>query len=106
MAATQQIDAVPTLRAGQWESGNSDSWGDVYNPSTGQKIARVPLCSAEEAGKVVEAAADALPGWSNTPAIERARILFRFRGLMEQHFEQPVIRFAVPTNATTATSCS
>lgn len=88
MAATQQIDAVPTLRAGQWESGNSDSWGDVYNPSTGQKIARVPLCSAEEAGKVVEAAADALPAWSNTPAIERARILFRFRGLMEQHFAQ------------------
>jgi malonate-semialdehyde dehydrogenase (acetylating)/methylmalonate-semialdehyde dehydrogenase len=51
----------------------------VFNPSTGREIARVPLGTAEDVERAVRAAAHALPAWAETPAVERARVLFRFR---------------------------
>ena len=62
--------------------------GHVYNPSTGQVIGVVPFATAEQTGKVVEAAAAALPAWGETPVVERARLMFRFRAFLEQHFEE------------------
>ncbi len=85
---TSQIEHVPLLVDGQWKTSGSTSTADVYNPSTGKIIARVPLCSAEETAAVVEVAAAALPKWSATPAVERARVMFRYRQLIEEHFEE------------------
>jgi malonate-semialdehyde dehydrogenase (acetylating) / methylmalonate-semialdehyde dehydrogenase len=82
------IDSVPFLSNGKWSELRSKRFGDVYNPSTGQVIARVPFATAGETGQVVEAAAAALPAWSETPVVERARLMFRFRALLEQHFEE------------------
>ena len=79
MATTGDLETVPMLVGGLWESGGSDRFGEVFNPSTGRAIARVPLGTIEDAGRAVEAAAQALPAWSETPAVERARVLFRFR---------------------------
>ncbi len=78
---------VPILSAGQWQTARTDRVADVYNPSTGQVIAHVPLCTAEETSAVVEAAAAALPKWSATPVIERARLMFRYRELLEKNFD-------------------
>jgi len=36
----------------------------------------------------VRASAEALPAWSETPAVERARVMFRFRELMQARFEE------------------
>ncbi|HEY3394487.1 MAG TPA: CoA-acylating methylmalonate-semialdehyde dehydrogenase [Lacipirellulaceae bacterium] len=80
-------ETVPMFSNGKWKTSEGGRHGDVYNPSTGEVIARVPLCSAKQAAEVVEAAAAALPAWSETPVVERARVMFRFRALMEQHFE-------------------
>jgi malonate-semialdehyde dehydrogenase (acetylating)/methylmalonate-semialdehyde dehydrogenase len=82
------VDVVPILRGGTWINAQSARYADVYNPSTGRVIARVPLCTAEQTAEVVEAAAAALPAWSETPVVERARLMFRFRALLEQHFEE------------------
>jgi malonate-semialdehyde dehydrogenase (acetylating)/methylmalonate-semialdehyde dehydrogenase len=82
------VTELKLLRAGKWESSGSPRRGDVFNPSTGKVIARVPLCTAAEAGRVVEAAAEALPKWAATPAIERARVLFRFRELLNRDFDK------------------
>ena len=60
----------------------------VYNPSRGQVIAEARMCGADIVDEAVEAAADAFPAWRETPPIERARVLFRFRGLLEEHFER------------------
>ena len=51
-------------------------------------IGRVPFATAEQTGEVVEAAAAALPAWTETPVVERARLMFRFRALLEQNFEE------------------
>src|SRR3954453_3848724 len=88
-SAAGQITDVPNLRAGRWEPSDSPRRANVYNPSTGQVIAHVPLCTAAEAGRTVEAAAAALPAWSQTPAVERARLLFRFREVLTRHFDRP-----------------
>ncbi len=79
---------VQNLIGGRWQTSDTQRFGDVYNPSTGQVIARAPLCSAQETAKAVEAASAALPAWSETPVVERARVMFRFRELMAQNFEE------------------
>ncbi len=79
---------VPCLIAGKWETPTVSRCGDVCNPSTGQVIARVPFCDGGTVDKAVQAAAAALPEWSETPVVERARIMFRFRELVERHAEE------------------
>jgi malonate-semialdehyde dehydrogenase (acetylating)/methylmalonate-semialdehyde dehydrogenase len=83
--------AVPTVKLlvrGRWEDGTSDRFGEVYNPSTGRVIAHVPLGSAADVDRAVRAAAAALPAWAEVPAVERARVLFRFRELLARHAEE------------------
>jgi malonate-semialdehyde dehydrogenase (acetylating) / methylmalonate-semialdehyde dehydrogenase len=86
--ASSIAQSVPILSGGSWTEVNAPRSGDVFNPSTGEVIGRVPFCTEEQTGKVVEAAAAALSGWSQTPVVERARLMFRFRTLLEQNFEE------------------
>lgn len=60
----------------------------VHNPSTGEVIAECPGGRAAEVNAAVEAAAAAYPGWWETPAVERARVLFKFKTLLEDNFEE------------------
>ncbi|QDU29742.1 Methylmalonate-semialdehyde dehydrogenase [acylating] [Anatilimnocola aggregata] len=79
---------IPVLINGRWISSPTARTSDVFNPSTGQVIARVPLCSASEVDTVVRAAADAGPAWAATPVVERARVMFKFRELLLARFEE------------------
>jgi malonate-semialdehyde dehydrogenase (acetylating) / methylmalonate-semialdehyde dehydrogenase len=63
-------------------------WGDVFNPATGRLSARVPLASAVATGAAIAAAAAALPEWADTSPLRRARILFKFRELLERHIDE------------------
>ncbi len=87
-SVSSHYDTVPILAGGNWSEFAANRFGDVYNPSTGQVIARVPFATAEQTGQFVEAAAAALPEWSETPVVERARLMFRFRTLLEKYFEE------------------
>ena len=79
---------VKLLSHGRWIDSTANRWDDVYNPSTGQVIARVPLCGAEEVQGVVSSAAEAFPAWSETPVVERARLMFSYRELLEANFHE------------------
>src|SRR5437899_178193 len=81
-------DQVPLFIGGQWRNGSGQQTGPVYNPSTGQVIAQVPMCGMEEVDAAAKAAAAALPEWADTPAVERARVLFRFREKLESHADE------------------
>jgi malonate-semialdehyde dehydrogenase (acetylating)/methylmalonate-semialdehyde dehydrogenase len=59
----------------------------VYNPSRGEVIAETPLCGPAEVDKAVAAAQAAFPGWAETPPTDRARILFRYKQVLEDNFE-------------------
>ena len=88
MPTTTAAAVVPMLIGGRWVEATANAWEDVYNPSTGTDIARVPLAGREAVDEAVEAAAKQFRGWAATPVVERARVMFRFRGVLEQHFEE------------------
>ena len=81
------VETLPFLSAGRWVTSQGKRGGDVFNPSTGEVIARVPFNTAGEASAVVEAADAAFAGWSQTPVVERARVMFRYRELLVAHFD-------------------
>src|SRR5262245_32261398 len=87
-ATVEKTSDVKLLIGGQWRASKANRWGDVFNPSRGKVIARVPMCPAEEVDAAVQAAAGALPKWAETPVVERARVMFRFRELMQKHFDE------------------
>jgi len=60
----------------------------VFNPATGQKIAEVALADEAVVDAAVTAARDAYPAWSQTSALNRARVLFRFKALLEKHIDE------------------
>lgn len=82
------VEEVKLLSGGKWISSSAKRWGEVFNPSTGKVIAKVPFCDAAEIDRVVQAAAKALPKWAETPVVERARVMFRYRELMNKHFDE------------------
>lgn len=88
MSATAAPPVAPILAGGKWIEPATDAYEDVFNPSTGEVIARTPLVGAREVDEVVQAAKAALPAWSDTPVVERARVMFRFRALLEANFEE------------------
>ena len=79
---------VPVLIKGRWSNPAADNTTPVFNPSLGQPIAETPLCAADTVNEAVAAAKDALAGWSETPPVERARVMFAYRQLVEQHFDE------------------
>jgi len=85
---TTTTPQVPHLVGSDWTSGQTDRFGEVFNPSTGQVIAQVPYATVDEVEQVIKTAADALPGWSATPVVERARVMYRYRELLEENFEE------------------
>ncbi len=61
---------------------------DVYNPSTGEVSKQVALASVATVEQAIAAAEAAFPEWRNTPPIKRARVMFRFKELLEQNAER------------------
>ena len=78
---------IPNLIGGRWERPNVKTQS-VYNPATGEVIGEVPLSGPEQIDAAVRAAAAAYPEWSTTPVMERTRLMFRFKALLEDHFEE------------------
>ena len=69
-------------------AGTGERFGDVFDPATGEVAARVPLASAAETARVIDAAAAAFPAWRDTPPLRRAAILFRFKELLDRHTDE------------------
>lgn len=59
-----------------------------YNPATGEPVAEIPRTTPEEVSAAVAAAVKAFPAWSRTPILQRVRVLFKFRELLESHAEE------------------
>ncbi|HQR49172.1 MAG TPA: CoA-acylating methylmalonate-semialdehyde dehydrogenase [Steroidobacteraceae bacterium] len=69
-------------------AGASGRTGPVYNPATGELRGRVAFASADETRAAIASADAALAGWSATPPLQRARVMFRFKALLEQHADE------------------
>ena len=73
--------------AGARETGGAGR-GTVYNPATGDAIAEVALADTAQVDRAVRAARAAFPEWSETSPLKRARVLFRFKDLLERHHDE------------------
>lgn len=82
---------------GVWIDSESGLVGDVMNPATGEIIARVPLSSSEDVEAAVSAAQTAFESWSRTPVPKRARVLFHYWQLLQEH-EQEIAELITSEN--------
>ena len=86
-------EAKPLPILSHWINGTAvevlpDQTGPIYNPATGQVIARVPRGGQTEVDAAVAAAAAAFPAWRDLPLIARSNIFFAYRNLVYEHREE------------------
>src|SRR5215210_8013305 len=88
MQAEEKSLEVRNFIGGSWEGRDGRDTEPVYDPATGEVVAQTPLSTREDVDRAVKQAEEAFPGWAATPVVERARVLFRFKALLEEHFEE------------------
>ncbi|RNB74054.1 CoA-acylating methylmalonate-semialdehyde dehydrogenase [Brevibacillus panacihumi] len=88
MSQTTVTQPLKNYIGGQWIEAKASRYEDVPNPATGEILSQVPISTKEDVDKAVQAAKEAFPAWSETPVIDRARIMFRFHHLLTKHEEE------------------
>tara|TARA_Y100001970_G_scaffold222388_1_gene273506 strand:- start:368 stop:1861 length:1494 start_codon:yes stop_codon:yes gene_type:complete len=73
---------------GKIVSGSSDRKGKVFNPATGQQESEVRLASKSDLDLTVEKAKKAYETWSIKPPLQRARIIFKYKEIIEKNFDE------------------
>src|SRR5512138_2954442 len=73
---------------GRAVSGSPSRSCPVYDPARGIATANVAISSPEAVREAVASARTAWPAWASTPALQRARVLFRFKMLLEEHADE------------------
>lgn len=87
----ERIMAVKRLKYcvnNEWKDTVSGKFTPVMNPSTGEQIAEAPVCTRDEVNSAVAAARAAYPAWSRTPVAVRTQVIFKFRELINRHFDE------------------
>jgi malonate-semialdehyde dehydrogenase (acetylating)/methylmalonate-semialdehyde dehydrogenase len=69
-------------------TGSSKRKGKVFNPATGEVSSEVLLGSKEDLNKTVDFAKKAFENWSTKPPIQRARIIFKYKELIEKNYDE------------------
>ncbi|UKS29767.1 CoA-acylating methylmalonate-semialdehyde dehydrogenase [Paenibacillus sp. HWE-109] len=79
------MKVLQNLINGVWIDSTSTMTSDVINPATGEVIASVPLSTVQDVEGAVAAAQEVYGTWSKTPVPKRARVLFRYWQLLQDH---------------------
>ena len=87
ISASHALAQIGHYIAGLHQAGSGDTVPS-YNPASGEVIGAVALANAAEVDVAVQAAAAAFPAWSQTPPHKRARVMFRFKELIERDMDK------------------
>ena len=79
---------LPHFINGEDVAGNNSRFGDVFNPATGNVTGRVPLATKQEVEAAIASAQAAFAGWAATTPLNRARVLFKFKQLLEANADE------------------
>ena len=82
------MNIIKQFVGGKLTAGTSERKGQVFNPSTGEQESEVILATKSDLDKTVEIAKQAFETWSLKPALQRARIMFKFKELIEKNFDE------------------
>jgi malonate-semialdehyde dehydrogenase (acetylating)/methylmalonate-semialdehyde dehydrogenase len=88
VASSTEVRTLDNFIGGRWVQARASSFFDVHNPAVGDVIGRTPLSTAADVDAAVQAATAAFPSWRETPVNTRAQVLYRFKNLLEQHFQE------------------
>jgi malonate-semialdehyde dehydrogenase (acetylating)/methylmalonate-semialdehyde dehydrogenase len=79
---------IANLIGSEWrQAAHATGSLPIFNPATGQVIDQVPLSGAVDVDAAVKAATTAYKTWSRTAVMERVRLMFSFKALLEEHVE-------------------
>ncbi|MDP3671900.1 MAG: CoA-acylating methylmalonate-semialdehyde dehydrogenase [Telluria sp.] len=84
----RELDTITHFINGAKVDTAGGRYADVFNPALGEPVARVALGTAAEVDAAVAAASAAFPAWSATPPLTRARVLFKYLQLCQQHTDE------------------
>ena len=73
---------------GKTFSGNSNRTSKVFDPATGEQSALVKLASIKDVNDAISNSLKAYESWSNKPPLQRARIMFKFKELIEKNSDE------------------
>ena len=73
---------------GKKTSGTSKRTSKVFNPATGEQSAEVKLASTKDMDNAIDAAKTAFVSWSKKTPLHRARVMFKFKEIIEKNFEE------------------
>ena len=77
---------------GEWLESKTDKWMDVTDSSTGEVIAQVPCCTAEEVEAAIAAADAAFPEWSQQSISKRTQMMFKWRDVLVAHLDELTVQ--------------
>ncbi len=84
---TASLPVIGHFINGQITKSRSDRQQEVFNPATGSAIGHVNLADVAEVNAAVHSASEAAPAWAETAPLKRARILSKFKELIEKHHD-------------------
>ena len=79
------LQRLPLWIGGRAVAAQTTRYGEVTNPATGEVVRHVPFANAADVDAAVKAASEAFPAWRAAPPLRRARVLMRFRELLDAH---------------------
>ncbi len=91
---------VQQFIGGAWSGAATGKTYEDLDPFTGEIVATVPAGDVADAGRAIDAAAEAFPGWSQTPPAERQRIFLKAADLLESRRDEVVSLLARETGST------
>ena len=86
-AADSTARTIQNYVGGRWVASDTTRYAEVRNPSTDALLARVPLGTAADVDRAVQAALKAYPAWRMTPPVQRVKPLWKLKNLLEQHYD-------------------
>jgi 1-pyrroline dehydrogenase len=86
MSTTQATNRI--FVGGEWTDAASGETMEVLNPATGEVIAEVPRCAAEDVDRAVDAARAALPEWLDSTPGERSEVLLKLASIIDEYADE------------------
>ncbi|GAL02776.1 methylmalonate-semialdehyde dehydrogenase [Photobacterium aphoticum] len=82
------METIQNFINGQCSESHSQRFAPVFNPATGEQTRQVVLSSAAETAEAITAAHHAFPAWAKTSPLRRARVMFKFKALLEANMDK------------------
>jgi malonate-semialdehyde dehydrogenase (acetylating)/methylmalonate-semialdehyde dehydrogenase len=85
---TIELNTITNLVDGKPQRSASTRSQPVFNPATGEAASTLPLSTAAELDAAVASAKAAFPAWADTPPMKRARVMYKFKDLLEKNADR------------------